>query len=483
MQAADARAADSDDPDAVASLSGTVCDRVSTTTPDPTARPAVVFPSPNRSNRLALTSSQSRPSSSALVLPIGASLSQDTVAVVQAMEGLLSHELDHTRRAIEQDSPFDSSSTLFNTDNSTMAPRKFSFDPSAFPHLFDRIISDLELQHLVSLRNACRFLRKYLEPFLVRHIVLVFDPATRKVHPSWPLERSPLDPTKNTWRAAPVTDAAKIIDLCERFVSSRMRRGTAYPTELATLTDVDMIRDFTGIVTLRRASPWPLTSPLPPTREWVAWIRVLCSSLWDPNFVNVSEHVVLNLGWGVEYHRDGGRPSRPVNVTIAFPGPWCCAKHGLQFEKHTRQCLLCSTTERCVVNPRQDPCTPGPSSAYQDPLLVNLATLIRRYIHRNPLINGEPALITLVNFDKFAETIIPHVSARNTKECFIGMVRFDFSRFADSFRPSRESISRHLLFRRLDKYRSIIGPEKFRLRHEVPSYCPIEVAGGYWRTY
>lgn len=300
---------------------------------------------------------------------------------------------------------------------------KVTIDYNFHPHIFDAILSYLDLDGLIHLRCTSRHLRDIIDERLARHIVM------GRVHgrtvPTFPSNMKRRIPARNFWTSKARKDAVCIITIApyKRF------RSIDFPDSLAELPNVDIVLNW-GC----KFDKW---FPLPRTRTWIAWPRdILCDRIPDV----ATERIVIvpsfkhSDPWFPPYEH---LPQRPLQLVILLGTDWMSsdtfAQYGPSFDQSHCPTGVCHTR-------------------------TDFVKMLACRIKNNPA-SGQPTIV-LVGIDSHLRQHWPIREgrpARLAKEVATECITL-----------SPKYVESHIQFYTADEYRKAVGEERFLLETTPP---------------
>lgn len=322
-----------------------------------------------------------------------------------------------------------------------MSASTVSIDPKFFPHVWDGILNNLDIEHLFPPRQVCTCLRDAVDPKLAKHIVVApnhesasEDNPTLPWLPTSPLRRFP----KNDFWTTDLKNDVAIVDLAQDYP-----RVEPYPTMLSQL-NVDTMRsfggDFRGI-------------PLPTTREWILGMEQQ-APVAIPRVV--TERIVLVLKTGPGFRQLIETPADPLELVVILDiDGWA--------DRHCHRCSSSKRRQRELALPSYGcncackPCRSAFGGAYN---LIRELAILTAYRGRHFSSSGESAVIL----------VDAHQCFHNLSPGALSVGQGVFLDKVEEYMEEQEDgidLTEHVKFMTRGEYRDHVGAERFKLYTEV----------------
>lgn len=309
-----------------------------------------------------------------------------------------------------------------------------SFDPKFYPHLFDIILAQLNIEELIPLRSVCHFARDKVDQKLSEHVVM----ATVKNRVVACLPTSPPRPVPKTnfWQTN-LKNSIRIVDYPAGDI-----RSDAYPRWLSQLC----------VDTIRTRGCLPQGTPIPTTREWTS--RPNGRLDVDDHIEQIAaDQVTLILNRRREFNGGYSLPLRGLKIVVIVNGNWWTVNHG----NHE-----CPCGDGCLAacNGDCEDCFEARDDAIQT--LDELAAFLALQILHCP--RPEQQTFTLVDMDRWTHNCAifsEGYSQEGGRKRFLHIVKLVMGHQRGKFNAS------NFKFMSREEYRDSIGIDRFNLQTRV----------------
>lgn len=309
---------------------------------------------------------------------------------------------------------------------------KVTIDHNFHPHIFDAILSYLDLDGLISVRGTCRHVRETADNRLAYHIVMAR--VDGKTVPTLPTNLKRRIPDRNFWRSPSTKDSVSVITIAPYKGFNSLH----FPGSMAKLPRVEVLRNW-GC----KLDKW---FPLPRVKTWIAWPSDSYNFPAVPKVVD-ERLVIITRGSRTRLWTRLLDPplSHNVDVVVIMGHNW----------------ITDGTAEEHGMHYQDSPCNNAPCDEKLG-FIMNLA----RGIVYHPARSGRPAF-TLVGLDSHLAQHWP--TDGGMPKGLIEDVSYALSDHPLMVgRPRPEEAERHIRFFTLDEYRNVVGEERFLLETTPP---------------
>lgn len=322
-------------------------------------------------------------------------------------------------------------------------PDPISLAPESFPHVWDNIIANLDINNLIPLRQVSSHLREKVEERLARHIVISMDQNAGPFLPTSPLRPFP---KSGFWQSS-LKGFIEIVDYVEG------SRDEAYSAELSDMA-VDVVRSYAG-----EYFGYPIGS----TRQWIAW-------LWGDGILGVigavTERVVIVMRDRPSGMIDVNILSHTAELVIIFEGDWW--KNKFDYSSDTT----------CTCDDEGTECSKCIYRSYQRGIAeddaVQIVTILAELVvsrNSNSHLFGKTT-VTLVDLECFYRDT-RHLDSAHEHQA-IQEARYQLIRAMDRHLAvqrgnieGRKADLKRVKFMTREEYRDHVGAEQFELETEV----------------